>query len=86
MYIFVIKFKSFLLQVEDIKEIALKTAALPKENSKRPRMVIFTQGSEATVCAYGKYISYSFFVLLRLKVYCVKFFASLLLGDIFSIK
>lgn len=63
--------------MEDIKEITLKTAALPKENSKRPRMVIFTQGSEATVCAYGKFISYSVFVLLRLKVYCMNFFLGL---------
>lgn len=68
--------------MEDIKEIALKTAALPKENSKRPRMVVFTQGSEATVCAYGKYISYSVFVFLRLKVYCVNFFVGLSLEKI----
>jgi len=33
----------------DIKEIALKTAALPKENSERPRTVVFTQGAEKTI-------------------------------------
>jgi len=35
----------------DIKEIALKAAALPKKNDSRPRTVVFTQGSEATVIA-----------------------------------
>ncbi|KAK7028875.1 hypothetical protein SK128_008281 [Halocaridina rubra] len=35
----------------DIKEIALKTANLPKENSKRQRIVVFTQGAENVVLA-----------------------------------
>jgi len=39
------------LGTEDIKEIAKRTAALPKENSSRPRIVIFTQGHEPTICA-----------------------------------
>ncbi|XP_063594068.1 uncharacterized protein LOC134771052 isoform X2 [Penaeus indicus] len=30
----------------DVKDIALKTAALPKKNSKRERIVVFTQGAE----------------------------------------
>ncbi|CAH1795539.1 unnamed protein product [Owenia fusiformis] len=38
-------------ETEDIKEIALKTAALPKNNSKRSRMVVFTQGSDETIVA-----------------------------------
>uniref|UniRef100_A0A8C6FM52 Adenosine kinase n=1 Tax=Moschus moschiferus TaxID=68415 RepID=A0A8C6FM52_MOSMO len=36
---------------EDIKEIARKTQALPKVNSKRQRIVIFTQGREDTILA-----------------------------------
>lgn len=44
---------------EDIKEIALKTAALTKVNDKRPRMVVFTQGCEPTICAFeGKLTEY----------------------------
>ena len=38
----------------DIKEIALKAAALPKENTKRPRMVVFTQGELEVVVAQGE--------------------------------
>lgn len=37
---------------EDIKEIALKTAALDKVNKNRSRMVIFTQGSDSTIVAH----------------------------------
>jgi len=36
---------------EDIKEIALKVAALPKKDSSRSRTVVFTQGSDATIVA-----------------------------------
>jgi len=44
----------------DIKEIALKAAALSKKNDSRPRTVVFTQGSEATVIACnGKVQEYS---------------------------
>ncbi|XP_068231083.1 uncharacterized protein Adk2 isoform X1 [Palaemon carinicauda] len=35
----------------DIKEIALKTAALPKENNNRKRTVIYTQGAENVILA-----------------------------------
>ncbi|XP_054584712.1 adenosine kinase isoform X3 [Eptesicus fuscus] len=38
-------------ETEDIKEIARKTQALPKVNSKRQRVVIFTQGSDDTIMA-----------------------------------
>ncbi|XP_070289138.1 adenosine kinase isoform X1 [Myotis yumanensis] len=38
-------------ETEDIKEIAKKTQALPKVNSKRQRVVIFTQGSDDTIMA-----------------------------------
>ncbi|KAK4697220.1 adenosine kinase, partial [Lecanoromycetidae sp. Uapishka_2] len=38
-------------QTRDVKEIALMMAGLPKENSKRKRTVIITQGTEATVVA-----------------------------------
>lgn len=37
---------------EDIKEIALKAAAMEKSNKNRQRMVIFTQGSDPTIIAY----------------------------------
>ncbi|XP_074647746.1 uncharacterized protein LOC141903518 isoform X2 [Tubulanus polymorphus] len=36
---------------EDLKEIALKVAALPKKNDKRSRMVVITQGDKATIVA-----------------------------------
>ncbi|XP_043332439.1 adenosine kinase isoform X6 [Cervus elaphus] len=38
-------------ETEDIKEIARKAQALPKVNSKRQRIVIFTQGREDTILA-----------------------------------
>ncbi|XP_040831932.1 adenosine kinase isoform X5 [Ochotona curzoniae] len=38
-------------ETKDIKEIAKKTQALPKVNSKRHRIVIFTQGREDTIMA-----------------------------------
>jgi len=36
---------------EDLKEVALKIAASPKKNESRPRVVVFTQGSTATIVA-----------------------------------
>lgn len=45
---------------EDLKEVALKVAASPKKNSKRPRTVIFTQGSKSTLVACdGKVTEYA---------------------------
>lgn len=38
-------------KTEDIKEIAQKTQALPKANSNRPRIVVFTQGENDTIVA-----------------------------------
>eukprot|EP01097_Dermamoeba_algensis_P000425 TRINITY_DN1147_c0_g1_i1.p1 TRINITY_DN1147_c0_g1~~TRINITY_DN1147_c0_g1_i1.p1 ORF type:complete len:341 (+),score=104.08 TRINITY_DN1147_c0_g1_i1:111-1133(+) len=38
---------------EDLEEIAKKLSALPKENSKRPRTVVFTQGASATIVFDG---------------------------------
>uniref|UniRef100_A0A8C4UWG7 Adenosine kinase n=1 Tax=Falco tinnunculus TaxID=100819 RepID=A0A8C4UWG7_FALTI len=38
-------------ETEDIKEIARKTQALPKANTKRQRIVVFTQGKDDTVMA-----------------------------------
>lgn len=47
-------------QTTDIKEIAKKCAALPKENKDRSRMVIFTQGElPVVVCKDGKVSEYS---------------------------
>jgi adenosine kinase len=37
---------------EDLKEVALKTAALPKKNEARDRLVIFTQGKDPSIVAY----------------------------------
>jgi len=36
---------------EDLKEVALKIAASEKKNEKRPRVVVFTQGSTSTIVA-----------------------------------
>lgn len=45
---------------EDLKEIALKVAALPKKDESRPRTVVFTQGSESTLVARdGKVAEYA---------------------------
>lgn len=38
---------------DDLKEVALKAAALPKVNTERERMVIITQGSLPTIVAHG---------------------------------
>lgn len=36
---------------EDLKQVALAVAALPKKDSSRPRTVVFTQGSQSTLVA-----------------------------------
>ena len=36
-------------QTKDIPEIAKKLAALPKKNTKRPRLVVITQGADPTI-------------------------------------
>jgi len=36
---------------EDLKEVALKAAALPKKDGNKPRTVVFTQGSQSTIVA-----------------------------------
>lgn len=41
----------------DIKEIALKICALPKQNEKRPRVVVITNGTDPTVLAHEGKIS-----------------------------
>lgn len=40
------------LGTEDLKEIALKIAALPKENDKRSRVAVITQGAKSTIVAH----------------------------------
>ncbi|KAL1519278.1 hypothetical protein AB1Y20_022807 [Prymnesium parvum] len=42
---------------KDIKEIALKLAALPKRSGHRPRCVVFTQGKDPTLVACGGVIT-----------------------------
>ena len=37
----------------NIKEMAAKTAALPKANPDRPRMVVFTRGKQSTIISVG---------------------------------
>lgn len=41
-------------QTDDIGEIARKTQNLPKENAKRQRVVVFTQGKDDTVATVGR--------------------------------
>eukprot|EP00934_Nitzschia_sp_Nitz4_P000517 Nitzschia sp. Nitz4//scaffold31_size150131//38531//39697//NITZ4_002816-RA/size150131-augustus-gene-0.2-mRNA-1//1//CDS//3329547623//517//frame0 len=45
---------------EDLKEVALAVAALPKKNAARSRTVVFTQGSQSTIVAKdGKVTEYA---------------------------
>ncbi|XP_008579868.1 PREDICTED: adenosine kinase, partial [Galeopterus variegatus] len=44
-------------ETEDIKEIAKKAQALPKMNSKRQRVVVFTQGRYDTIMATGSEVT-----------------------------
>jgi len=37
----------------DLKQVALRVAALPKASGTRPRVVVFTQGAESTIVACG---------------------------------
>lgn len=41
-------------QTDDIGEIAKKTQTLPKANTKRQRVVVFTQGKDDTVATVGR--------------------------------
>jgi len=41
----------------DVATVALKMAALPKASGSRPRVVVFTQGNDATLVACGGVIS-----------------------------
>jgi len=41
-------------ETKDIKEIAKKIATLPKKNTKRPRTVVITQGTDPTVAVSAK--------------------------------
>jgi len=42
---------------EDVETVALKAAAMPKHSGARPRVVVFTQGKDATIVALGGGIS-----------------------------
>ncbi|KAH8554822.1 Ribokinase-like protein [Umbelopsis sp. PMI_123] len=44
-------------ETDDLKEIAVKFTQLPKANTQRPRIVVFTQGSEETIVAVGDKVS-----------------------------
>ena len=52
------------LQTDDIAEIAKRTQNLPKENTKRPRVVVFTQGKDDTVATVGRLFLFSLFFFL----------------------
>lgn len=43
--------------IDDIAEIAKKTQNLPKENPKRQRLVVFTQGKDDTVATVGEKVT-----------------------------
>ncbi len=49
------------VQTEDIEEIAKKAQSLPKENKKRQRIVVFTQGKEGTIMTKGAWVSFHLF-------------------------
>ncbi|KAL3918262.1 MAG: hypothetical protein SGILL_004318 [Bacillariaceae sp.] len=45
---------------EDLKQVALAAAAMPKKDASRPRTVVFTQGSQSTIVACdGKVTEYA---------------------------
>uniref|UniRef100_A0A667ZWS2 Adenosine kinase n=1 Tax=Myripristis murdjan TaxID=586833 RepID=A0A667ZWS2_9TELE len=44
-------------ETDDITEIAKKTQNLPKENKKRQRVVVFTQGKDDTVATVGEKVT-----------------------------
>lgn len=50
------------LQTDDIGKIAWKTQNLPKENAKRQRIVVFTQGKDDTVATVGRPVLFSVFL------------------------
>lgn len=55
-----------LFQTEDIKEIALKLAGLPKASGTHKRVAVITQGSEPTVIAEdGKVLHVLALVLVK---------------------
>lgn len=60
----------FFSQTDDIAEIAKTAQNLPKENTKRQRTVVFTQGKDDTVATVGtsiiKWLLNSNLVLFRL--------------------
>lgn len=50
-------------QTDEIAEIANKTQNLPKENTKRQRVVVFTQGKDDTVATVGMSLLFTFHAL-----------------------
>jgi len=39
----------------DVKEIAVRIARYPKENGKKGRIIVFTQGIDPTIIVQGMY-------------------------------
>lgn len=50
--------KDFDINSTDLAEIAKKVAAMPKNNSKRSRIVIFTQGADPAVVYMGELLTF----------------------------
>lgn len=78
----VIQLDIFFLQTDDIAEIAKKTQNLPKENTKRQRVVVFTQGKDDTVATVGRLFFCAFLRILLLKYHSKQLWP---LVDIFSL-
>ncbi|XP_035525375.1 adenosine kinase-like [Morone saxatilis] len=51
------KSKELGFETDDIAEIAKKTQNLPKDNAKRQRVVVFTQGKDDTVATVGERVT-----------------------------
>ena len=43
-------------QLTDIREIAVRIARYPKENGKKGRIVVITQGADPTIIVHGVYV------------------------------
>lgn len=56
------------MQTEDVKEIAIKIANLPRAGEKKSRVVVITQGKDPTLVAKGKTCLRCFFCDLAVEL------------------
>ena len=64
------------IQTTDLKEIAMKLSALPKQNGSRARIVVITHGSEPTIVVKGEFFKCpKKFCQLHASVYNILIFA-----------